>query len=704
MRRSRVLAVGESSPGIACARRPPRWVIAWSTAWAIAIAIATVMTAVIRFSFSVQNEATTMAVREAIARPRLEALGAERIEALRDAALALVVSRALVWVVAVVAAAVGSPDGGASALAFDTPGLTHPFGGVLDDAFAPLARWDSVWYLAIAQGGYDTAQSTAFFPLYPLLVRTLAPTGDPGALLFASYAVSILALAGALYLLRRLAELELGAAAARRTVFLLALFPGALWFGVPYSESVFLLLSVGAFYAARTGRWAWAGACAALASGTRSAGVLLVIPLAIFWWRARPRRARDAAWLGLAPGGLAAYSGWLAATEGDAFAYMHLQSVWYRSFELPLGAVIDGAQAAWEGARQLLSGAREPVFFEPAGGDPFIAAAHNLELFAFLVVALIATAGVLRRLPAAYGAYVVAALALPLSFPVAPQPLMSLPRFLAVLFPLFMWLATKRGHRVVLALFALAPVRVHGPLRDLALGRVEAVLLDAFGTLVAMEPPAPRLRAELARPRRRRGRGAGWRGVPRRDRLLPRAPHRRPRRRVARRAARSLRGGAARGARRAGARPRRRARGAARLAPLRCLRRRGAGAAPRCASRGLTLVVCSNWDCSLPEVLHEAGLRELVDGVVTSAEVGARKPDPRLFEAALAGRGRTRRRARSTSAIRRRATWAARRRPGCARCSCAGRRERPDRVDEDRSAGPEPSAVIASLADLAYVI
>jgi hypothetical protein len=40
----------------------------------------------------------------------------------------------------------------------------------------------------------------------------------------------------------------------------------------------------------------------------------------------------------------------------------------------------------------------------------------------------------------AYGAYVIAALALPLSWPVGPQPLMSLPRFVLVLFPLFMWL------------------------------------------------------------------------------------------------------------------------------------------------------------------------------------------------------------------------------------------------------------------------
>src|SRR3954468_14051848 len=53
-------------------------------------------------------------------------------------------------------------------------------------------------------------------------------------------------------------------------------------------------------------------------------------------------------------------------------------------------------------------------------------------------------------------------------------------------------------------------------------------------------------------------------------------------------------------------------------------------------ARGLRTVVVSNWDCSLGEVLAEAGLRGLVDGVVTSAEVGAAKPDQRIFDAALA--------------------------------------------------------------------
>jgi putative hydrolase of the HAD superfamily len=51
--------------------------------------------------------------------------------------------------------------------------------------------------------------------------------------------------------------------------------------------------------------------------------------------------------------------------------------------------------------------------------------------------------------------------------------------------------------------------------------------------------------------------------------------------------------------------------------------------------RGLRLVAVSNWDCSLPRVLDGCGLGKLLDGTITSAEVGARKPDPAIFERAL---------------------------------------------------------------------
>jgi putative hydrolase of the HAD superfamily len=50
---------------------------------------------------------------------------------------------------------------------------------------------------------------------------------------------------------------------------------------------------------------------------------------------------------------------------------------------------------------------------------------------------------------------------------------------------------------------------------------------------------------------------------------------------------------------------------------------------------GVRVVVLSNWDVALPEVLHEAGVRH-IDAVLTSAQVGAAKPDPEIFHAALA--------------------------------------------------------------------
>jgi putative hydrolase of the HAD superfamily len=51
--------------------------------------------------------------------------------------------------------------------------------------------------------------------------------------------------------------------------------------------------------------------------------------------------------------------------------------------------------------------------------------------------------------------------------------------------------------------------------------------------------------------------------------------------------------------------------------------------------RGMRLLAVSNWDCSLSAVLERCGLGELLDAVVTSAEVGASKPDPAIFRAAL---------------------------------------------------------------------
>jgi hypothetical protein len=350
--------------------------------------------------------------------------------------------------VAVLAATRIDASGRANERRFDEPSLTHAFGGLGDDLLSPLARWDSIWFLEIAENGYDGGFDAAFFPLYPLLVRALVlPFPAEAALLVSAYVVSLACFLGALWLLHRLVELELGRSVATASVWLLALFPAAVFFGAPYSESLFLLVSVGAFYAARTGHWAWAGALAAAASATRSAGLVLLVPLVFLWLDSRPRRPSGLAWLGLAPLGIGAYALYLGVAHGDALAFLDAQEAWHRDFAGPFVGVWDGAVAAWDGVRQLGSGSTETVYFERAGGDPMAVARINLMLFGFLVFAAVAVIGAFRRLPRAYGAYALAALALPLSFPVDPQPLMSLPRFVAVLFPLFVWLAVVTDER-----------------------------------------------------------------------------------------------------------------------------------------------------------------------------------------------------------------------------------------------------------------
>jgi hypothetical protein len=139
--------------------------------------------------------------------------------------------------------------------------------------------WDGANYAVIAGQGYHSLWMAAFFPALPAVEHMLAPLtgGNPAV---AGMLAANTAELGALGLFRVLAERELGRAPARRALLYLALFPTAFFFAAPYTESLFLLLSVGAFLALRRERWLVAGALAALATLTRSPGILLILPLA----------------------------------------------------------------------------------------------------------------------------------------------------------------------------------------------------------------------------------------------------------------------------------------------------------------------------------------------------------------------------------------------------------------------------------------
>ena len=385
--------------------------------------------------------------------------GTNRRDAAREAFGVLLLSRALVWFVAVFAALKLAPSASGNERIYDQAEDSHPFGGwplehVFDAIFSPLARWDAIHYLTIANDGYDAPDDDlrhGFFPLYPMTVRAVAGwTGSNGLTLIAAHLVSLAAFGVALYLLHRLVELELGRDRARTTLLLLAVFPASLYYGAPYSESMFLAVTVGAFYCARTERWALAGALAGLASAARIPGLLLVVPLVALylygprgrggptpgthgapWWRPRFRPDRRVAWLALAPTGALAFAGLQKAETGDALGWLTtVNQGQKRNIGLPLEGAVEALRAAGAGALDIARGT----------ADTFPAQA-NLTDVAFMVFAVVATIGVLRRLPLAYGVYAIALLFLPLSTPLGGEPIGGFPRYMAVVFPLFMWLA-----------------------------------------------------------------------------------------------------------------------------------------------------------------------------------------------------------------------------------------------------------------------
>lgn len=349
--------------------------------------------------------------------------------------------------------------------AFDPFGLTTPFGYFGNLLAAPFARWDSVWYLEIAHFGYrDQLGRTAFFPLYPGLIHVVGTVISSD--LVAGVLISLVCFAVALFLLYQLVVLDASREVAETTLLLVAFSPMAFYFSAVYTESLFLLLSVGCILQARRGRWWAAGLFGGFAAASRNGGVLLLVPVAILFlygpradvtaratsWAAlegtrlralvpRYRLTAEVLWLALIPAGIAAYLIYTAITAGNALDPFHAEKLWFHHTTTPFTGAWDGAVAAWDGLRQLLHGPAPPIYFKLSGGNPLVGGGQNLMLFSFLVAGLIACVGVFRRLPFAYGAYALLGLALPLSNPVVPQPLSSFPRYEVVLFPLFIWWA-----------------------------------------------------------------------------------------------------------------------------------------------------------------------------------------------------------------------------------------------------------------------
>jgi mannosyltransferase PIG-V len=313
-----------------------------------------------------------------------------------------------------------------------------------------FVRFDSGWFYQIARNGYrytpDARDTIAYFPVYPLLMRYVGRlfgrTGGDTYLggIVVAWAAFVLAIV-AIY---HLARLDLPHRRAERAALYISIFPFAFFFGVVYTESLFLLFTVLSFYGFRTRHWLLGGLCGALATATRVNGILMLPALAWIAWRSAEPRPRDrllaAAGLALVCCGIGAYSLYiyrLTSIPGGS----HNPFEWAAAVER-WGYHPGGAP--WLALARLASALVTRPYAYLAGEK--MAPYDTLNGLAAIVFVL-AVPFVWKRLGAGYGLFVLANLWLPLS----SGQYEGMGRYCAVMFPVFIWLASVRSRWVATA-------------------------------------------------------------------------------------------------------------------------------------------------------------------------------------------------------------------------------------------------------------
>jgi Gpi18-like mannosyltransferase len=289
--------------------------------------------------------------------------------------------------------------------------------------------WDSRWYLSIVTHGYQfnpgKESNVAFFPLYPLLVKALSPIINAK---LAGYIISNVALFfGTTYFYRLILLDHDDEEIASKAVFYVLVSPASLFFSIFYTEGLFLFLVVTSFYYARRRAWLIASLLGLCASLTKALGVLLVIPLLIEYFDISSGHLKlqiskiklDILYLLLVPMGLFLYMAYLYLAFGDAFAYSHASSVWHRKF-VPLTVTLRNV-------------AHYALFYRYIFMGSVIIGAALLCLIIY------------QRTRISYVAYCGTFMFMYLS----SNLLDSIPRYISVLFPLYIGLALLAQRNVI---------------------------------------------------------------------------------------------------------------------------------------------------------------------------------------------------------------------------------------------------------------
>ena len=321
-------------------------------------------------------------------------------------------------------------------------------------------RWDTGWYFGIANEGYKylpnrplDQQNVVFFPAFPLAMRVVSRLlgGSSSGYMLGGTLVAIGAFFCALIYLYRFACDTLGDEdRASYSVWLIATFPFALFYGAIYSESLYLLGAVGAFYHFRRREFWRAGAWGLLVGLTRPNGCFLSVPLAILalaaWipeWLAggsaaakRSAIAPAAPLSGLAPAlaaaampgvGMLLYSAFMWWLTGNPLQWAAGHLAWGRQYE-GLSVLVTARYEYLANGGLYEYTSQLPVDLLNGLGALFV---------------LGAAWPVARRLGLAYAVFIVINI-LP---PLAAGGFLSAGRLSSVLFPAFVWLASAVPER-----------------------------------------------------------------------------------------------------------------------------------------------------------------------------------------------------------------------------------------------------------------
>lgn len=309
---------------------------------------------------------------------------------------------------------------------------------------APWYSWDVRYYVEIVRNGYQPGAPTAnLHPLYPWISTVFAAViREPLVSLLLVSSIAGVLLTIAFY---RLAKLDCNEQQAWHATALLLCWPASVALFIPYTEALFLLLSVYSLFAARHQRFWLAGLAGALATLTRQQGLFLVLPLAWEIWEASGRQwstaLRKSLPLFFVPAAYALWVVYRAVAINDVHPdfssvqnFLHTVMISPSSYQIteehaflpPWLMIWNGLSAFWR---------------HEVSPYAFIDLALGVGFIALVVLSW-------RYLRTSYRVYCLAIVLVSLSFYAADEnPFLALPRHLLLAFPVFIGLAARYQFR-----------------------------------------------------------------------------------------------------------------------------------------------------------------------------------------------------------------------------------------------------------------